>query len=267
MPTNKAFKKRWAEYLLLAGISGIIIMVGFFLFVMRPLSPQNCKGIQWYNVCIPQMHQPNIHGLDISHYQGAINWQQLQQAQQAPVPLRFIFMKATEGETLADSLFQRNFALARQHGFIRGAYHYFLPSKSVVQQALFFIKNVKLQDGDLPPVLDVEVTNGKSPKELQHLVLQWMHIVEQHYKVKPILYASFKFRLRYLDNPTIAQYPYWIAHYHVDSVLYQGKWHFWQHTDKANVPGILPAVDLNIFNGGIEELKLLTIGSIKATTP
>ncbi len=267
MPTNKAFKKRWAEYLLLAGISGIIIMVGFFLFVMRPLSPKRCEGIQWYNVCIPQMHQPNIHGLDISHYQGAINWQQLQQAQQAPVPLRFIFMKATEGETLADSLFQRNFALARQHGFIRGAYHYFLPSKSAVQQALFFIQNVKLQDGDLPPVLDVEVTNGKSPKELQHLVLQWMHIVEQHYKVKPILYASFKFRLRYLDNPTIAQYPYWIAHYHVDSVLYQGKWHFWQHTDKANVPGILPAVDLNIFNGGIEELKLLTIGSIKATTP
>ena len=54
-------------------------------------------------------------------------------------------------------------------------------------------------------------------------------------------------------------YPYWIAHYYVDSVRYQGKWHFWQHTDVGSVPGIKEDVDLNVFNGSLEELKKLTI--------
>ncbi|WP_262895308.1 GH25 family lysozyme, partial [Bacteroides thetaiotaomicron] len=64
---------------------------------------------------------------------------------------------------------------------------------------------------------------------------------------------------RYLDDSIFNAYPYWIAHYYVDSVKYQGKWDFWQHTDVGNVPGIKEDVDLNVFNGTLEELKKLTI--------
>lgn len=83
--------------------------------------------------------------------------------------------------------------------------------------------------------------------------------VEAHYGVKPILYTSYKFKKRYLSDSIFNAYPYWIAHYYVDSVRYEGKWHFWQHTDVGTVPGIEEEVDLNVFNGTMEELLELTL--------
>ena len=99
----------------------------------------------------------------------------------------------------------------------------------------------------------------KEKKELQQGIKRWLDRIESHYGVKPILYTSYKFKTRYLDDSIFNAYPYWIAHYYVDSVKYQGKWNFWQHTDVGNVPGIKEDVDLNVFNGTLEELKKLTI--------
>ena len=76
--------------------------------------------------------------------------------------------------------------------------------------------------------------------------------------MKPILYTSYKFKSRYLNDSVFNTYPYWIAHYYVDSVKYEGPWHFWQHTDVGNVPGIKEEVDLNVFNGSLEQLQALT---------
>ena len=111
----------------------------------------------------------------------------------------------------------------------------------------------------MPPVLDVEVTGRKEKKELQQGIKRWLDRIESHYGVKPILYTSYKFKTRYLNDSVFNSYPYWIAHYYVDSVKYQGKWSFWQHTDVGNVPGIKEDVDLNVFNGTLEDLKKLTI--------
>ena len=71
--------------------------------------------------------------------------------------------------------------------------------------------------------------------------------------------TSYKFKKRYLSDSIFNAYPYWIAHYYVDSVRYEGKWHFWQHTDVGTVPGIEEEVDLNVFNGTMEELLELTL--------
>jgi len=116
-----------------------------------------------------------------------------------------------------------------------------------------------LSKGDLPPVLDVETTGKRSPLELKSAVKTWLDRVEAHYGVKPILYTSYKFKKRYLNDSIFNAYPYWIAHYYVDSVKYEGKWHFWQHTDVGNVPGIEEEVDLNVFNGTLEELVGMTL--------
>ena len=167
-------------------------------------------------------------------------------------------MKATEGGDHNDTTFEVNFANARNHGFIRGAYHFYIPGTDALKQADFFIRTVKLDTGDLPPVLDVEVTGRKEKQELQQGLKRWLDRVESHYGVKPILYTSYKFKTRYLDDSIFNAYPYWIAHYYVDSVKYQGKWNFWQHTDVGNVPGIKEDVDLNVFNGTLEDLKKLT---------
>ena len=137
--------------------------------------------------------------------------------------------------------------------------HFFNPSTPPEKQAAFFIKTVKLESGDLPPVLDVELKGKKDVEHLKADVHLWLALVERHYGVKPILYTSYKFKMKYLSDAVFDKYPYWIAHYYVDSVRYQGDWHFWQHTDAGLLPGITDGVDLNVFNGSFEELQSMTI--------
>lgn len=237
----------------------LVFSAGFYWFFVRPYAYRwkPCHGRKGYGVCIPCTY--DVHGIDISHYQGTINWAQLVQNKEAEFPIHFIFLKATEGSDHGDYTFQANFDLAHKYGFIRGAYHYFIPATEPHKQADFFIRTVRLAKGDLPPVLDVETIGKKSPKELKIAVKTWLDRVEEHYKVKPIIYTSYKFKMRYLSDSIFNTYPYWIAHYYVDSVRYQGKWHFWQHTDVGNVPGIEEEVDLNVFNGTLEELRALTL--------
>lgn len=244
---------------LLAVVITLCFSFAFYYLCIRPYSYRwkPCHGVKGYGVCIPSGY--NIHGIDISHYQGKIDWERLQQNRQTTIPLHFVFMKATEGGDHNDTTFEANFANARNHGFIRGAYHFYNPATDALKQADFFIRTVKLDTGDLPPVLDVEVTGKKEKPELQRGLKQWLDRVESHYGVKPILYTSYKFKTRYLDDTLFNAYPYWIAHYYVDSVKYRGKWHFWQHTDVGSVPGIEEDVDLNVFNGTLEELKSLTL--------
>lgn len=210
-----------------------------------------------YGVCLP--YGFDVHGIDISHYQGTIDWPRLASLQDGLFPLRFIFLKATEGGDHQDHMFRQNFDSARCYGFVRGAYHYFLPRTDAAKQANFFIHTVELEQGDLPPVLDVETTGNKSPQELKAAVKTWLDCVEAHYGVKPILYTSYKFKMRYLNDSVFNTYPYWIAHYYVDSVRYQGPWHFWQHTDVGTVPGIDEEVDLDVFNGSLAQLDSLCI--------
>lgn len=237
----------------------LVFSAGFYGFFIRPYAYRwkPCYGQKGYGVCMPCNY--DVHGIDISHYQGSINWDRLIHNKEAQFPIHFIFMKATEGGDHGDNTFSQNFGQARRYGFIRGAYHYFIPTTDAHKQADFFIRTVQLAKGDLPPVLDVETTGRKSPQELKVAVKTWLDRIESHYGVKPILYTSYKFKQRYLSDSIFNTYPYWIAHYYVDSVRYEGKWHFWQHTDVGTVPGIEEEVDLNVFNGTLEELQALTL--------
>jgi lysozyme len=176
-------------------------------------------------------------------------------------PLRFVFIKGTEGSSRVDPNFNDNFEQAREYGFVRGVYHFWSNKSSARDQAYYFLKNVHLVEGDLPPVLDIEhKPKDKSVEDFQQDVLTWLHIVEDKYHVKPIIYTYFKFKERYLSAPVFDDYPYWIAHYYVDKVEYKGDWKFWQHTDTGVLPGINGNVDLNIYNGSYYDLMQLTIG-------
>lgn len=258
-PTRRPFP-RWMFYLLSAFIVASFV-AGFYFLVVKPYAYRwkPCYGCREYGVCMPSGY--DVHGIDISHYQGDIDWGMLKQNQSERYPLKFVFMKATEGGDLNDDRFVHNFQSAREHGFIRGAYHFFNPSTPPLKQADFFIRTVRLEEGDLPPVLDIEVRGKKNEQELKRDLMLWLERVEKHYGVKPILYTSYKFKMRYLNDSVFNSYPYWIAHYYVDSVRYAGEWKFWQHTDVGSVPGIPKEVDLNIFNGTLEELRSLTIPS------
>ena len=258
---KKAAEKReiphWLYYVLM-GVIVLVFVSGFYWFFIRPYAYRwkPCYGLKGYGVCMPYGYK--VHGIDISHYQGDIDWKMLEQTRQGRFPVRFIFMKATEGGDFADDKFVANFDSARVHGFIRGAYHFYNPKTDAGKQADFFINSVKLEPGDLPPVLDIE-KKGRDVKKLQEDLKIWLRKVERHYGVKPIIYASYKFKTKYLNDSVFDSYPYWIAHYYVDSVKYRGEWKFWQHTDVGTLPGIDEKVDLNIFNGSFSELQELLL--------
>ena len=259
---KKKIAKKWEVpswlYYVLMGVTVVLFAVVFYYFFIRPYSYRwkPCYGMKAYGVCMPYGYQ--VHGIDISHYQGEIDWNMLKQTRSARFPVRFIFMKSTEGGDYSDKTFQANFDSARAHGFIRGAYHFYNPKTDPVKQADFFIHTVRLEKGDLPPVLDIE-KKGKDTKKLQNDLKVWLRKVEAHYGVKPIIYASYKFKTKYLTDSVFNAYPYWIAHYYVDSVRYEGDWKFWQHTDVGTLPGISEQVDLNIYNGSMNSLDSLLI--------
>ena len=257
-PQLPSFLSRWPRWTL--WLSGVIIVVlyvcAFDAFFVSP------TGFRWRAI-YGDPHYPDgyeIRGIDISHHQGTINWDRLRNAMINGSPVRFVIIKATEGNKYVDENFEQNFALAKENGFIRGAYHYLSPNSSARSQANFFISKVNLEEGDLPPVLDVERKPQKmSIEDFQREVLTWLHIVENKYQVKPIIYTYYKFKDLYLSDERFDGYPYWIAHYYVDKMEYRGQWKFWQHTDAARLPGINGYVDLDIYNGSFYDLKQLLI--------
>lgn len=249
---------RWLRGVLMVMIVAVF-SISFYLFFVRPYSFRwhlHANRAPYYS-SLPKGYE--VCGMDISRYQGTIKWNKVAKYRYVDNPLQFVFMKATEGNNYVDDSFKKNFQQAREYGFIVGAYHYYIPNVDPVQQANFFIRTVKLQAGDLPPVLDVE-KNGHLVRSLfQQDVMQWIKRVEKHYGVKPIIYTSYKFKSDYLDNDFFNKYPYWIAHYYVDSLAYKGKWSFWQYTDMGYIPEIKGDVDLNVFNGTLDELEGITI--------
>lgn len=248
---------RWAWWI--GGTAVIVLYV--FLFYHFFVGPTGFRWRALYGDAeYPEGYE--IHGIDISHYQGKIDWEQLKNAMIKGCPVRFVIIKSTEGSSQLDENFRENFNQARDFGFIRGVYHFWSNKSTAREQAYYFLDQVHLTDGDLPPVLDIEHKPAdKSVEDFQRDVLTWLHIVEDKYHVKPIIYTYYKFKEQYLSAPVFEDYPYWIAHYYVDKVQYKGKWKFWQHTDVGKLPGIKGYVDFNIYNGSYYELKQLCIGS------
>ncbi|HSN62216.1 MAG TPA: glycoside hydrolase family 25 protein [Ferruginibacter sp.] len=201
----------------------------------------------------------NIHGIDVSRYQKTIGWKLIKEMEVENIRIGFAFMKATEGVSGIDGQFRRNWIQAKKADLPRGAYHFFIASKSGKAQAENFIENVKLQKGDLPPVLDIEQINGASVTDLQQRVADWLLVVEKKYNVKPIIYTNADFYETFLAG-RFDDYPLWVAHYLVkDKPRIKRKWHFWQHSEKGRANGIDAFVDFNVFNGDSAEFKKLLI--------
>ena len=239
---------------------GLCLAAGYsFLFYFLFVAP---TGFRWRAIYgdpdYPEGY--TIYGIDVSRYQGTISWNRLRNAMIDRLPIRFIIIKSTEGDSHVDMKFRDNFYNAKESGFIRGAYHFWSNNSSARRQAYFFLAMVHLEPGDLPPVLDVEhKPKNISTEEFQQNILTWLHIVEDRYHVKPIIYTYYKFKDQYLSDSRFDDYPYWIAHYYVHQMEYQGNWKFWQHTDAGKLPGIKGYVDLDIYNGSFYDLQQLLI--------
>lgn len=202
----------------------------------------------------PLLSGYSVHGIDVSSYQGPIDWPVV-----ARNRVRFAFIKASEGATLRDPRFARNWEQARAAGVLCGAYHYFHPNRDGQAQANLFADTVPLAPGDLPPVLDVEAPNIRDDVGLRREVARWLRLTEARYGVRPILYSNYGFYRRYLAGH-FDDYPLWLAHYEVKRpALARSKWIIWQHSDESYVPGIRGMVDFNVFQGSFKALQAMRV--------
>jgi lysozyme len=200
-----------------------------------------------FGIAIPEKYA--VHGIDVSRYQQMIAWDAVKEMRVKNISIRFAFIKATEGIGNVDQQFRRNWKKSKDAGLIRGAYHFFISSKNGKLQAENFIDEVKLEPGDMPPVLDVEQLNGATAASLKKEVKAWLAAIENYYGVTPIIYTNVDFYKQYLGSE-FDKYPLWAAHYYeYDQPRISRNWSFWQHSDEGRVNGILSKVDFNVFNG------------------
>lgn len=197
-------------------------------------------------------HTYPIHGIDISRWQGEIDWTAVKGA-----GTRFVFMKATEGGDHIDPSFLRNWEGARRAGVPRGAYHFVYWCRPAHEQAVWFKQHIPNDPDALPPVLDVE-WNGHSrtcPRKIERsLALEKIRLMltelEQLTGKKPVIYTDITFHKDVLEGE-FNDYPYWIrSTAALPETRYENRpWAFWQFTTTGRVPGIKGDVDRNAFFG------------------
>ena len=210
------------------------------------------------NLRVLEKHEGKTVGIDVSEYQGKISWSYVDTIENQ-YPLHFVFIRATAGNDAVDRRFKRNWEGAKKNKMIRGAYHYYRPNENSLEQAELFIKTVRLQKGDLPPVLDIEkLPKNQSMTNLKKGLRRWLQAIENHYKVKPIIYTGEKYYDDFLKEE-FSDYLFWIANYNFYREEIQDDWLFWQFTERAAVPGIEGNVDVNIYNGDLQQLQFITI--------
>jgi lysozyme len=257
-PVFSAAAKKRIRVLLLLTVLAATLVTGFYLYTeWRNYQRALHARFPEFGITMPAHY--SIHGIDVSRYQRYISWPAVSSMEVLGIKLGFCFIKATRGTGHVDPQFSRNWKKSKQAGMVRGAYHFFTPTQSGVEQARHFLRTVQFAPGDLPPVLDLEETGGVSPARLRKEALLWLTTVERATGIRPILYTNVGFYQRYLGS-SFDQYALWVAHYYqLRQPSISRGWTFWQHSDVGRVNGIEGPVDFNVFNGDSTAFRRILI--------
>jgi lysozyme len=198
-------------------------------------------------------------GIDVSKFQGSVNWQEVVKAGHS-----FGYARAIDDATgtTADPEFANNWSGMKAAGIYRGAYYFMHATRDMKQQADLFLSLIgDLGEGDLPPVVDVESTEGTSATQMIDAITEWMQIVEAATNRQVMIYTNTPFWENTLGNPTqFAGRPLWIAEYtsaaepKIPSSF--PRYSFWQYSESGQVAGVSGSVDMDRFNGSMDALKL-----------
>jgi lysozyme len=212
----------------------------------------------------------NAQGIDVSHHQGDINFEKV-----AGDGISFVFIKATQGKSFRSKTFLKFVKDAKAAGLMIGAYHYVDDSattpEAARQEAANFVSAIKDAGGvstfDLPPVMDYESNKSNLSKTAITAVAKaFLQEVERLTGVCPIVYTYPSFIGNFSG---LSGYPLWIARYHATKAPSDAsgwsRWDFWQYSDgqyggtlpsgTRKVSGIAGPVDLNEYNGTVDELQ------------
>ncbi|MEO0521562.1 MAG: GH25 family lysozyme [Pseudomonadota bacterium] len=195
-------------------------------------------------------------GIDVSHYQGAVDWRAVAQS-----GVRFAIIKATEGVAYTDPEFAANRDGAHAAGLVTGAYHFFEPADPGVSQADHFLAVSGIAAGDLPPILDLEHKPVGGDAALRAEAIAWLDHVASRTACTPMVYADVSFYDTYLGSE-FERYPLYLADYAAEPNLPEGvsTYAIWQHSASGQVSGIAGKVDLDSFAGSEASLEALLCG-------
>ena len=195
-----------------------------------------------------------ILGIDVSHYQGKINWQRVK-----ATGVKFVYIKATEGASDVDPDFQRNWKEAGDVGIARGAYHVYSVAADVKKQIGNFENALSLsgESGELAPALDLEVAlmSGEDVNAARKDVSTWLQEVKKYSKKRPLIYGSVSLFDGFFSEKIPANCSVWLAEYSAGpnlSARNWPKWKIWQYSDKAVIDGVVGYVDVHRFRSKIE---------------
>lgn len=206
-------------------------------------------------ICVE--HSPTLFGIDVSKWQGDIDWPRV-----AADGVKYAFIRVSDGITTIDQKFPQNWIGARENGIPRGVYQFFRPNRDAVEQAHIVIDHLDVYGmGELPPVIDVEATGDQPPEVVAAQVGLWIEEIETNLGVRPIIYSGSYFWDDHVESTAFSDYPFWIAHYTSASCprLPQAwsDWTFWQYSSSGRVDGINGDVDMNRYVG--DEVELLEL--------
>lgn len=242
-------------------VGGIFITIRYSRWIKKELSDYTGPSPKWTESYkfeqVFENFPDGILGIDISEYQGKINFPKLQ-FQLQNHPIEFLVIRATMGSDGVDRRFKQNWKEAGKLTLVKGSYHYYRPNENSTKQAENFIRTVKLQSGDLIPVLDIEKHSTIQPREkLREGIKNWLRIVENHFGVKPMIYTGDRFFWEVLHNQGFDEYPIWVANYNPIYEPETENWVIWQFSEEGSLEGIGERIDLNVLRGGRFQLHKL----------
>jgi GH25 family lysozyme M1 (1,4-beta-N-acetylmuramidase) len=246
MYKNRSKSRKNTKILMGVIIGQLAIIIGLILLIRTNSNSINSSS---ENPSISSSEY--LFGIDISHYQEKIDWSEMRTSHH---PIEYVFIRSTMGINGKDKRFKENWESAKQHHYIRGAYHYYRPDENADEQFENYKSTVNLDEGDFIPILDIEKESKFGSDSLRNGVLRWLSLAEAEYGVKPMIYTGLSFYQNILKG-YVGDYPLWIAAYSGKHGLKNEEWIFHQFTEKVKIKGIGPTVDGNDFNGGIEDIK------------
>lgn len=192
-------------------------------------------------------------GIDVSLFQGEIDWQKVKAD-----GVEFVFIRVggrgtTDGGLYTDSKAQEYYRAAKAAGLQVGAYFFSqaISEAEAREEAVFALKQVKKWELDLPFVYDWEWaekgsrTDGMTGALLTKCTLAFCQTVEAA-GIQPMIYFNESQGLDMLDLSQLQQYPFWLAMY--DGAMdFPYRVDYWQYSETGKVDGIDAPVDLNIY--------------------
>lgn len=190
-----------------------------------------------------------VKGIDVSAHNGEIDFDQV-----ADSGVDFVWIKASEGETVRDSRFRENFDKANKAGLRVGAYHYFRFDCDGVMQAMNLCQALDDRFPDMGVAIDVEEESNAvgidNESILDNIFTMIDYLQLRGYSI--VLYSNKEGFLDYFHD-RFAQYPIWLCSFTDFSPADDIDWTFWQYSHTGKVPGIDGNVDLDVYDGSRED--------------